>query len=262
MSQEIRSVVDGDGDPVTLIHGVGANLESWDAVAGRLAPHYRVLRMDLRGHGRSAPIRAALTLDDFAADVIAALDAAGIARSHVVGFSLGGMIAQAIALARPERVGKLVLISAVAGRTAQERARVLDRARIVREQGIAAVTAAAEDRWFTPAFRAAHPDRVRQRIEELIANDPVSYAHAYQVFAESDLADRLAAIGHRTLVVTSEHDVGSNTRMARLMHERIRDSALIILPELKHSVLVEASDRIAEILLDFLADGEAAGTDA
>ncbi len=250
---EIHYDVEGAGRPVLLVHGVGANLRSWDPIAGRLARRHRVARLDLRGHGQSSRIETC-TLDDFIDDVLLVQDALGMERAHLVGFSLGGMIAQAFVLAHPERVDRLALISAVAGRTAEERASLRARARKVREEGIASVVGAAEDRWFTEEFRRDHPEVVARRIAELKANDQRSYAAAYTVFAESDVGSRLAGIRHRTLVVTGEHDVGSNTRMARFMHESIPGSTLRILPHLKHSVLIEAPQVIANLLEDFLAD--------
>ncbi len=245
--------VEGAGAPVVLIHGVGADGSSWDEIAPVLTPRFTVIRLDLRGHGRSGHIDGALALEDFARDVVDVLDVAGAARAHVVGFSLGGMIAQALALDHAARVNRLVLLSAVAGRTEQERARVRERLEILRTQGIGAITGAAQDRWFTAGFIARHPDLVRQRMEQLQRNHAPSYAAAYTVFSTSDLGERLHAIRKPTLVATGEHDVGSNTRMARFMLEQIPGAALRILPELKHSVLVEAPDTIAAMLLEFLA---------
>lgn len=244
--------VEGSGPLVMLIHGVGADGGSWDAIAPMLAARYTVLRLDLRGHGRSGHIAGGLVLDDFARDVVDVLDAAGVTRAHVVGFSLGGMIAQALGLDHAARVDRLVLLSAVAGRTEQERARVRDRLEILRTQGIAAITGAAQDRWFTDGFIAAHPELVAKRMAELKANHPESYAAAYTVFSTSDLGERLGGIVAPTLVATGEFDVGSNTRMARFMHEVIEGSELRILPGLKHSVLVEAPEVIAEMVGRFL----------
>jgi (E)-2-((N-methylformamido)methylene)succinate hydrolase len=250
-SPAIRYVIDGQGPWVTLVHGVGANLESWDEVVARLASAFTCLRLDLRGHGGSEPITGACALDDLAADVRLVWDEAGVARSHLAGFSLGGLIAQALALSDGERIDRLAIISAVAGRTEEERAKVENRLELLRTEGIAAIIAAAEERWFTPEFRAAHPERVERRLAELLANDPTSYAAAYTVFARSDLGYRVHEITHPTLVATGENDVGSNVRMARMMHERIGGSTLHILPGLRHSVLVEASDQIAGLLGDF-----------
>jgi pimeloyl-ACP methyl ester carboxylesterase len=237
------------------VHGVGGNLESWKEVVERLAPVFTCLRLDLRGHGGSEPISGPCTLDDLAADVRLVWDEVGVARTHLAGFSLGGLIAQALALSDAGRIERLAIISAVAGRSAEERAKVEDRLKLLRDQGIAAITAAAEERWFTAEFRAAYPQRVERRMAELLANDPTSYAAAYTVFATSDLGDHLHEITRPTLVVTGENDVGSNVRMARMMHERIRGSTLYILPRLRHSVLVEASDEIATLLREFFTDG-------
>jgi pimeloyl-ACP methyl ester carboxylesterase len=251
----INHVGSGNGPRVTLVHGVGANLQSWDEVTRLLEPHFTVVRLDLRGHGKSGRITTC-TLDDLATDVRRVWDSRGIAKSHLAGFSLGGLIAQSLALSDPERIDRLVILSAVAGRTDDERAKVVGRLKLLREGGIPAVTAAAEERWFTSKFRARHPERVAQRMAELLANDPTSYAAAYTVFATSDLGDRLGEIGHPTLVATGENDVGSNTRMARMMHERIKGSQLEILPHLRHSVLVEAPEKIAELLIRHFGSGK------
>ncbi len=244
--------VEGAGPPVVLIHGVGADGSSWDEIAPALTSRFTVIRLDLRGHGRSGHIDGALTLQDFARDVVDVLDAAGAARAHVVGFSLGGMIAQALALDHAARVDRLVLLSAVAGRTDQERARVRERLEILRTQGIGAITGAAQDRWFTAGFIERHPELVRERMEQLQQNHAPSYAAAYTVFSTSDLGERLHGIRTPTLVATGEHDVGSNTRMARFMQAQIPGAELRILAGLKHSVLVEAPETITAMLLEYL----------
>ncbi len=243
---------EGAGHPVVLIHGVGADLHSWDTVAPALVEHYRVIRADLRGHGKSGRISGPHRLDDFVADVLDAMDACGVRKADIVGFSLGGMIAQALALDHGERVDRLAIISAVCGRNAEEREKVRSRLAILRDQGIEAITAAAEDRWFTAEFRQNHPDKVNLRLAQLRANDPESYKSAYTVFCTADLGERTAAIRHKTLVATGENDQGSNTRMARFMHDAIPGSELHILPKLKHSLLVEAPEKITELLLGFL----------
>jgi len=254
---DIHYRVEGSGPAVTLVHGVGANLESWDEVAARMQERYRVVRMDLAGHGKSGPIRGNRSLEDFADDVRRVWDHIGVTTTHLAGFSLGGLIVQALALSEPGRIDRLVILSAVAGRTAEERAKVVGRLALLQEGGIAAVTAAAEERWFTPEFRQRHPERVAQRMRELLSNDPVSYAAAYTVFATGDLGDRVGEIRHPTLVATGEHDVGSNVRMARMMHAAIAGSELCILSGLRHSVLVEAPQQVADMLMRFFGQGRA-----
>ena len=111
---------------------------------------------------------------------------------------------------------------------------------------------ASLDRWFTDEFRAANPKLLEAYAARNQANDPACYAAAYRVLTETDLAERLAAITAETLVMTGEHDPGSNPRMARLMHQRIKGSTLRILPVLRHSILVEAPEIVARVLGDFL----------
>src|SRR5436309_218473 len=94
----IHHIVSGRGPYVTLVHGVGANLQSWDVVAARLESRFTVIRLDLRGHGKSGAIVGSCTLDDLASDVRRVWDALGVAKSHLAGFSLGGLIAQSLAL--------------------------------------------------------------------------------------------------------------------------------------------------------------------
>ena len=109
-------------------------------------------------------------------------------------------------------------------------------------------------RWFTGRFARENPELIAALAEQNRRNDPAAYAAAYRVLAESDLAERLHEIDRPTLVVTGENDVGSNTRMARLMHERIKGSQLTIIPEQKHSILTEVPDLVADLLVRFLQD--------
>ena len=248
---ELFGRIEGSGPAVALVHGVGADLGSWDRVTERLRDRFTVVRADLRGHGRSSRIETC-RMADFVGDLAATLDAAGLKTVDLVGFSLGGLIAMWFALEHPDRINRLALLSTVAERSATERARVIERADKVRNEGIASVVSAAEDRWFTPAFKAKNPEKVALRLEQLKANDLRSYAAAYRVFAEADEGVALNRIRQPTLVMTGENDIGSNTRMARRMHEAISGSRLVILPELRHSVLMEAPDLIADHLLEFL----------
>jgi 3-oxoadipate enol-lactonase len=248
----LRCLVEGIGDPLVLIHGVGASLEVWDGVAARLRDRYHIVRYDQRGHGQSEKAPGPYTVEGLSSDLRTLLDVLRIERAHVAGHSLGGLVAQSFALDYPDRLRKLALISTVAGRTEDERRRVRERLTLV-ANGIAGHFRASLDRWFTDAFRAANPKLLEAYAARNQANDPACYAAAYRVLAETDLAERLSEITTDTLVVTGEHDQGSNPRMAKLMHERIKGSTLRILPVLRHSILVEAPDTVADLLGDFLA---------
>ncbi len=245
---------EGDGPALLMLHGVGSSMVSFDPLAASLALRFRVLRHDLRGHGASGKPRGPYALADYVADAVDLLDARGCDRAHVLGFSFGGMIAQALAASAPERVRGLVLVSSVAGRTPEERSRIRERAETLERGGATGTVDAAIERWFTPEFRARHPEIVEARRRRALANDPVGYAAAYRVFATSDMDEELTAITAPTLVMTGEHDVGSTPRMARLIHERVAGSRLEILAGLRHNVVEEAPGQVAGLAAAFLAE--------
>ncbi len=243
----------GTGTPVTLIHGVGTWSDDWLGVIERFGGRFRTLRYDLRSHGRSGSPPGDYTAADFVGDLVCLLDHVGIEKTHLAGFSLGGLIVQAFALAHPDRVDRLALMSTVAGRTAEERERVMGRLDFIRNEPPVSYFDASASRWFTDSFRAEHPDLLAEKKKVIGRMDTDRYAACYRVLAESDFADELHRIPNRTLVMTGEFDQGSNPRMARLMHERLPDSELIILPRLRHSILLEAPDIVGGILREFFS---------
>lgn len=248
----INFEVSGHGAPLVLIHGVGADLGSWDAVCSELEGTFKIIRPDLRGHGKSARINGSYSVEKFAADIIAVMDAAGVERAHLVGFSLGGLIAQKLATDYEDRFDRIVILSAVAGRTEEERSKVVARLDLIRDGGMDAITGAATDRWFTEDFARRHPEVIEKRIAELKSVHLDSYLEAYRVFGTTELIDTLHRIDRLVLIMTGEFDQGSNTRMAHDMHGLIPGSELIIIPRLKHSVLVEAPDVVAGHVREFL----------
>ncbi|NNF77683.1 MAG: alpha/beta fold hydrolase [Rhizobiales bacterium] len=242
---------EGSGPDLVLIHGVGSQHGDWAGVAKALAGKFSILRYDLRGHGTSAAPPGPYEIEDFTADLIALLDETGLVRPHIAGFSLGGLIAQCIALNYTERVDKLALLGTVAGRTPEEKARVKGRLEFIASSHPADYFDQSVSRWFTEEFQAAHPDVVAARKAVVTAMDGDAYAAAYHALAMTDFSDRLSEITHETLVATGEDDIGSNPRMARFMADAISNSRLEILPGLRHSILLEAPDQVAGLLSDF-----------
>ncbi len=245
--------IEGAGPPVLLIHGVGARLDAWDGVVAALGGRFTTIRFDLRGHGESSkppgPYSAAL----FAEDARALLDHLGIGRCHVAGHSLGATVALRLALDAPDRVERLALLSAAAGRTDEERQRVLERLAIV-EHGIPGEHFRRSlSRWFSDEFRRDNPELLERYAVRNMENDPRAYAAAYHVLATTDLADEAGRVRVPTLIVTGEGDIGSNPRMARLLHARISGSRLEILAGLRHAILIEAPTTVARLLAGFFA---------
>jgi pimeloyl-ACP methyl ester carboxylesterase len=189
-------------------------------------------------------------------EALALADHVGFDRFDLVGFSLGGLIAQRMALTHPARIRRLVLLSTVAGRNAEERERVQERLAALQAGKPVAHYEASLSRWLTEDFQARHPEIVTRLREQNANNDPGCYAAAYRVLAESDFGEQLLQIRCPTLIATGADDAGSNPRMAGLMHERIKDSQLKILSGLRHCILIEAPLQVAALMRDFLTDSE------
>ena len=245
----------GDGPrPLICIHGVGSYLEAWDGVVERLSDDFRILTFDLRGHGGSSRVKGRYEIDDFVDDVLALADHAGFEDFDLAGFSLGGLIAQRLALAHPQRLRRLVLLSTVAGRLPDERERVLARLAALQAGDRGSHYDASLSRWLTEDFQARNPEVIAQLRQRNAENDPDCYASAYRVLAETDFGGLIDQIRKPTLIATGEHDQGSNPRMALYMHERIAGSRLRILPGLRHSLLNEAPAQVAAMMREFLID--------
>jgi len=247
--------IDGSGDPLVCIHGVGSYLEAWEGVAERLSDRFRILTFDLRGHGRSSKVRGRYEIDDFVGDVLALADHAGFDSFNLAGFSLGGLIAQRIALTHQQRIRRLVLLATVAGRTEEERERVEARLAALQAGDRGSHYDASLSRWLTEGFQAENPELITKLRQRNAENDPECYAAAYRVLAQTDFGGLLDQIRVPVLIATGEEDAGSNPRMALYMHERITGSKLHILPGLRHSILTEAPARVAGLMRDFLGDG-------
>ncbi len=249
----LNYVREGDGPDLILIHGVGSQLSDWSGVAARLQGRFRLLRYDLRGHGKSDAPAGPYEIDAFTDDLVALMDELAIPRAHIAGFSLGGLIAQSMALCHPERVQKLALLSTVAGRSEDERERVAGRLDFIANSHPADYFDQSVDRWFTPEFQTAHPEVIAKRKQVVSGMDGEAYAAAYHALAMTDFAGRISEIRAPTLVATGGHDIGSNPRMARFMAGTIPDCRLKIIPGLRHSILLEAPETVAALLTDFLA---------
>ncbi len=122
----------------------------------------------------------------------------------------------------------------------------------MRSHGIGAVLETLKERWFTPEYAARHPEAIERRMQQLRTMDPEVYATTFAVYAESETAAWLPALQQPALVLTGEEDVSCSPRLNRQIAAALPHSQLQILPRLRHSILMEAPDRVAPPLLEFL----------
>jgi (E)-2-((N-methylformamido)methylene)succinate hydrolase len=249
-----RYRVEGAGPWLVLVHGVGMDFGMWAPVAMHLAGRHRVLSYDMLGHGQSAKPPGPYGLHHFVDQLLQLTAALGIQRFDLAGFSMGALVAQGVALASPQLVGRLVLLNGVFDRSPEERAAVVDRVRDVRDGNFAESVEAALERWFTPAFYSSHPEVVQQVRDRMSGNDLAAYAAAYEVFATADaeLAPRVGQIAAPTLVATGSDDRRSTAAMARALAERLPQGRLHLLEGQRHLTPIEAPKVVAELIGDFL----------
>ena len=241
--------VEGEGETVVLLHAVGLDGTCWEAQAGAFAPRFRVLRVDLRGHGRSEVAPAPYSLAAFAEDVYALLRELRLAPAHVVGLSLGGMVAQVLALDHPEAVRSLVLADTVSTLPAEARPAMIERGEAAKRGGMAAIIDATLERWFTPGFMDSE---VVARCRQRLLSDPVTgWAAAWRAISELDLESRLPEIRVPTLVITGEADVAAPVARAQAMAALIPGARLEIVPGAPHMAPLERPDLFNAAVLRF-----------
>jgi len=250
----LRYRIEGEGKWMVLIHGVGGRLEQWNQFVSQLGGAYRTLRFDQRGMGQSDKPEGPYHINDFIDDTVALMTALGVDNCVLAGCSLGVLVAQGVALKKPERISKLILLAGIAGRTDDEKRLVQERLAIVQNGIPGQHFENSVARWFSDEFREQHPDVIAAYAADNRKNDPKAYAAAYAVLANTDFADRLQEIALPTLIITGEHDRGSNPRMARFMQESIPNAKAVILPGLRHSLLIEGPDQVLAVVRPFLAD--------
>ena len=162
------------------------------------------------------------------------------------------MIGPAYARAHPRRVLSLGLLSTAAGRTHEDRAKVQAVIAAMEEKGIEPVLKTLVKRWFTDAFVAARPEVIEARIRQVIETPSDVFLSVFRIYAETEMAPWLGQIKASALVLTGEFDGGCNPRLSRFIAETLPNAELVILEELKHSILIEAPERVIPPLRQFL----------
>ncbi len=249
--------IQGDGPPLFLIHGIGAARDGWRFVTPELTDAFTVVTYDLRGHGASPLPSGPFGLDQLVDDLERLRQRTGFEQAHFAGHSLGGMIGPAYARKHPDRVLSLGLLSTAAFRNEDDGAKVRGVVRAMREQGIVNILETLTERWFTDDFLAANPDIVEGRLRQVAETDPTVFLNVFDIYAETEMGPWLSEIPHPCLVLTGENDGGCNPRLNRLIDAALPRSELQILPGYRHSILLEAGDRVGKAIRAFILGLEA-----
>jgi 3-oxoadipate enol-lactonase len=246
----------GSGTPLLLIHGLGYARWGWEPVLPGLAERFDVMLFDNRGIGESDAPPGPYTAAEMADDAIQVLDEAGVGRAHVVGTSLGGMVAQELALGHPDRVDRLVLACTTPGgpkaHPMPQRTLTLMAEAATREPAVA--LRRFVENALAPATVAEHPELVDRILAHRIATaqDPVAWAAQAAAGATFDAFERLGALAARALVQHGDEDVVVDPRNADLLVELLPDARLERLQGTGHLFFWEAPERFVSSVSAFL----------
>lgn len=234
--------------PLLLIHSLGTSCMVWTAQAEALSGSFRVIRPDLRGHGLTSVTPGPYTIEGLARDMTAILDALGIGRAHVAGLSIGGLVAQCLAAHAPERVASLALCDTAMRIPPPEIWH--ERAALVRAQGMGAVADAVLARWVTPGFLGAPAAQGLRAM--LLRTDPEGYAGGCEAIAAADLTAATRRLRVPAMVLVGEQDTATPPETARVLHQAIAGSSLVVLPDAAHIPTVEHPAQVTAALRRFL----------
>ena len=241
------------GSPVVLLHAVGLDLTWWDHQFGVLARDHDVVAFDMPGHGLSGRLDAPPSLDLLAAVAAGVVMHVDAGPAHVVGISMGGMVAQTLALARPDLVRSLSLVATLCTFPAPVREALRERARVAREEGMAAIVPLSQQRWFPQAFRDRRPDVLDRAAKCLLLQDPAFHAAMWEMIATLDLEARLPTLSVPAMVVAGTEDPNAPVAAAQQIADLIPGAAMHQVPGAGHFPPLEAPDTFNALLQSFLA---------
>ncbi|SAI49899.1 3-oxoadipate enol-lactone hydrolase [Bordetella ansorpii] len=246
-------VIDGADDAPALVlsNSLGSSADMWSQQIPELARHFRVLRYDTRGHGRSSVPDGEYTFDALAEDVRELMDHVGIERAHFCGLSMGGPTGMTLALKHPQRVDRLVLCNTAARLGSVESWST--RMTAVAQDSVSNMAPALVERWLTPAYRAAQPGLTQVLVDMLRRTPDAGYIANCAALRDNDLREQAQAIRARTLVIASTHDMAATPQQGRELAGSITGARYLEL-DTSHISNWEQPEAFTRAVLDFLQE--------
>ena len=238
--------------PVLILStSLGTDYTLWDPQAPAFEKQFRLLRYDMRGHGKSSvPKPPYAVAGDLLPDLLALADSLSIARFHLCGLSVGGMIGMTLALQAPQRLHKMVLSNTAVKIGTLESWKT--RIETVSSKGMKEIAPITRDRWFTKQFQAASPEAVAKTMLVVESLDPEGYVGGCCAVRDFDFRGRLSAIRIPTLVISGTHDPAATTADGHVLAEQIPGARYVEL-NASHLSNIEAADSYTSTVLDFLS---------
>lgn len=248
----LTAVRTGEGRDLVLLHSLLADRYAFDPVLPTLAAKHRVTLFNLPGFYGSQPAMLAL-MDAYLAVIEDGFDEFGIARDSVlIGNGFGGTVALAFALAHPERISRLVVSNAAAGFPPEGREAFAVMAEKVADGGLGSIAEIAAKRVFSPAYLAAHPEKIEERKKVLMGIDPKAFQAACKILQEADLVPLLHHMKVPTLVVCGEFDQATPPALNKQIVEKIPGAKYIELAGCGHCPPLEQPEQFLAAIKEFV----------
>lgn len=256
--------IDADGCPIhveasgperapvlMLSNSLGTNLHMWDDQVPTFTQHFRLIRYDRRGHGRSGAPEGPYSIERFGRDALAILKALNVKKANWCGLSMGGMVGMWLGANAPERFSKIVLSNTT--HYYPDKSGWEDRIKTITERGLAGISDANLERWFTKEFRERAP-RTMQRIRDMFVATPLKgYIACVEAIRDMDLREALPKIKAPTLVIAGSRDPATTVPMAEAICAGIPNAKLAVL-DAAHLSNIEQPQQFTDAVLDFLLD--------
>ena len=239
---------------VCITHSLASDGGSWaEQVPALLQAGFRVLRLDMRGHGGSDPVTGDYTMRALADDVAVALDKLSLPRVHYIGLSIGGMIGQAFALAHADKLISAMWCDTLPARPSGAAAVWDERMSTVRRaNSLAPIADGTVERWLTDAFKAKNPGRWRQIRDTVTGTTPAGYLGCCAAILDFDFVPQLPSVRLPLLVVCGAEDPGTPASENRRLAGLVPGARYEEIPNTKHFPNVEAPDPFNRIMLGWL----------
>jgi len=262
---DVRSYYEliGEGPPLVLIPGLGCTCRVWDTIAPELAADFSLILMDNRGIGRSKARRKPRSLADYSADFAELLDKLQLDRAHVLGLSLGGIMAQRFAVDHPSRVDRLVLVSCTHRFTAYLLRMAALLGHSLRRFPRKVFVQTMELLGTAPLFLDANVEEIDRQVKLRCREGLHARAMGTQLrcLLRSEVEPDQYRITNPTLVVAGEHDALIPNCYARLMAQLIPGSRFVVIPGAGHNPMVEVPDKVLPLITRFLRGQSDEGAD-
>jgi 3-oxoadipate enol-lactonase len=239
-----------EGAPVLMLsNSLGTNLHMWDDQAAQFAEHFRLVRYDRRGHGKSGAPKGPYSFDRFGRDIVAILDALKIKKMNWCGLSMGGMDGQWLGANAADRVEKLVIANT--NFYYADKGPWADRIKFVQEKGLGDLVDLNMERWFTKGFRDRAPQAIARMTEMFTATNPAGYIACVEAIRDMDFRASNPRVTTPTLVIVGKQDPATPPSAGEAIVQQIKGAKLVAL-DAAHISNVEQPKLFTEAVLNFL----------